>query len=347
MRFQIALSIQIGIFLLFPPSSASKRARGVAFHSPSKYIQHWNASPGSQVSWAYNWASATDSTFPKDLEYILMLWSNQSQFTDPWPQNVKAALARGTSHLLAFNEPDSCFSGQSCISPADAVTAYKKHMMSFAGQASLGAPAVSNGPNGIAWLKQFMKLCTGCWIDFVPIHWYGQATNYGYLYEYIQSASLAAPGKEIWITEVRYSSVHRRHADGFFKVECCWHTGRTDNVPSAYATVAGFAVIYWSIRMVLVFSDMGWWFVGGCEWMANAIWNILRVYLGAGSLCTKSVLRYQSVELWSNVTARSVESGTEALAQPVFLSVLPISVLRGKCMFSKFKMRFVPAVQIF
>jgi hypothetical protein len=206
MYLQTGLFFLLCSFLHSSVVSASKRARGVSFHSPSQYIQHWNTKPGSQVSWAYNWASATDYTFPKDLEYIPMLWSNQPQYTDPWSQNVKTALPRGTSHLLAFNEPDSCSTGQSCISPADAVAAYRKHMMPFAGKALLGAPAVSDGPNGLAWLKQFMALCTTCRIDFIPIHWYGQATKFRCLYEYIQSASLAAPGKEIWLTEVGYSN---------------------------------------------------------------------------------------------------------------------------------------------
>jgi hypothetical protein len=38
----------------------------------------------------------------------------------------------------------------------------------------LGSPAVTNGANGMGldWLREFMKQCDGCNIDFICIHWY-------------------------------------------------------------------------------------------------------------------------------------------------------------------------------
>jgi hypothetical protein len=38
----------------------------------------------------------------------------------------------------------------------------------------LGSPAVTNGANGMGldWLREFMKQCDGCDIDFICIHWY-------------------------------------------------------------------------------------------------------------------------------------------------------------------------------
>jgi hypothetical protein len=67
---------------LFPSVfSANTPKRGLAFHDPTKYIQDWNGA-GSQVNWAYDWGSTTDATFPKYLEYVPMLWGNQSAHTN-------------------------------------------------------------------------------------------------------------------------------------------------------------------------------------------------------------------------------------------------------------------------
>jgi hypothetical protein len=75
-------------------------------------------------------------------------------------------------------------------------------MMPFAKRASLGAPAVTNGPNGLPWLRQFLSLCTGCKIDFLPIHWYDAADNAAYFYWYLNQIRVAGANRDVWITEV-------------------------------------------------------------------------------------------------------------------------------------------------
>ncbi|KUJ24693.1 uncharacterized protein LY89DRAFT_548228, partial [Mollisia scopiformis] len=172
--------------------------RGLAYKS-AKYVQNFQA-PGSQVSWAYNWASDMDPTYPSYLEFVPMLWGNSTGHTSSWVSNVNKALARGSSHLLAFNEPDNC-GGGACMTPQSAVDAYRTYMNPFAGKAYLGAPAVSNGPTGLPWLTQFLELCTGCHIDFVPIHWYDKATNEAYFKSYIGQAVAVAESLRLSITE--------------------------------------------------------------------------------------------------------------------------------------------------
>jgi len=90
----------------------------------------------------------------------------------------------------------------------EAVAAYKQYMMPFAHRAKLGAPVVSNGGNGMKWLEGFLNECTGCQIDFVPIHWYDKAINFDYFEGYVADAAKVAQGKPIWITEV-CSSLYR------------------------------------------------------------------------------------------------------------------------------------------
>jgi hypothetical protein len=73
----------IFLTLVFLPSAFSVNTlkRGLAFHNPTEYIQDWNGA-SSQVNWAYNWGSTTDSAFPKYLEYVPMLWGNQFAHTN-------------------------------------------------------------------------------------------------------------------------------------------------------------------------------------------------------------------------------------------------------------------------
>jgi hypothetical protein len=83
------------------------------------------------------------------------------------------------------------------------VSAWKTYMQPYAGQVRLGAPAVTNGgaPMGLTYLTNFLSSCTGCQVDFCPIHWYDSATNIGYFKWYLDQAHTACGGKPIWITE--------------------------------------------------------------------------------------------------------------------------------------------------
>jgi hypothetical protein len=179
--------------------------RGLPYNSES--LTTTFTGPNSQISWGYNWDSSTTSTLPSALEYVPMLWSSASEHTSSWVANVNTAIARGTTHVLAFNEPD--LSSQSNLSPAAAAAAYKKWMQPLAGKVKLGAPAVTNGgaPMGVTWMTEFIGNCTGCTIDFVPLHWYDSASNTAYFKSYIPSFYEAVQ-KPLWITEVSPVTSH-------------------------------------------------------------------------------------------------------------------------------------------
>jgi len=106
---------------------------------------------------------------------------------------------------MSFNEPD--LSSQANLAYTDAAAGYKKYMMPFAAKAKLGSPAVTNGaaPMGLTYLKNFISACSGCQIDFVPIHWYDSASNVAYFKQYVQDAYNAGGKKPIWITEFQAS----------------------------------------------------------------------------------------------------------------------------------------------
>ncbi|EHK99282.1 (Trans)glycosidase [Glarea lozoyensis ATCC 20868] len=182
-----------------PVSSGGKR--GVAFNDNSVLSVF-----SGKASWCYNWGQS-EGTIPSGFEYVPMLWGNKAGFYDSWASNANSAISSGSTHLLAFNEPD--LSAQSNMGVSTAVADYKTHMQPFAGKAKLGAPSVTNGgaPMGLTYLKNFVDSCSGCTIDFVPIHWYnGDAldSSISYFKTHVAEAHTAGGNKPVWITEFQY-----------------------------------------------------------------------------------------------------------------------------------------------
>lgn len=90
------------------------------------------------------------------------------------------------------------------MSPGDSATAYLKYVQPYAGQAKLGAPAVTNSATngqGLSWLGEFLKACNTCTIDFVAIHWYNPNGDVSDFKKHVQAAH-DQTGKNVWVTEV-------------------------------------------------------------------------------------------------------------------------------------------------
>jgi hypothetical protein len=183
-------------------AASSGGKRGLAYNSAAMVSPF---SGSSKVSWAYNWASSSSGLSVSGIEYVPLLWGMASSFTGPWSAAASSAIKSGSKYLMSFNEPD--LSTQANLSPGDAASGFKTHMMPFAGKAKLGAPAVTNGgsPMGLTWLKSFLSSCTNCQIDFVCIHWYDSASNVAYFKQYVQDAYTAGGKKPLWITEFQAS----------------------------------------------------------------------------------------------------------------------------------------------
>lgn len=180
-------------------AASSRAKRGIAFNDVSKLSAFTSS---TKVSWAYNWGSTTPN-IPSNIEYVPMLWGT-GEHTVKWLDNAKSAIASGSTHMLAFNEPD--LGAQSSLPVPEAVAAYQQFMQPFAGKVKLGSPAVTNGasPMGLAYLKNFITACSGCTIDFVAIHWYngGNADDFK---NYVAKAHAVGGGRPVWITEFEAS----------------------------------------------------------------------------------------------------------------------------------------------
>lgn len=62
------------------PYNPAGPKRGLPY-SEAQYLKNFNIA-GSQVSWAYNWASDMDPAFPTNLEYVPMLWGDGADHTN-------------------------------------------------------------------------------------------------------------------------------------------------------------------------------------------------------------------------------------------------------------------------
>lgn len=161
----------------------------------------------SQINWQYNWDSTTRQK-PDFAEFVPMLWGLQDYHTNRWFDNAWYWLNKGGSgHLLGFNEPDR--GDQASMTPDQAVAGWKRYMEPFAGHAQLGAPAVSNG--GFNWIKEFLQKCNGCHIDFVPVHWYNDASLEWDFENWVNKICSISGGRKVWITEV---SLNHQTPDG-------------------------------------------------------------------------------------------------------------------------------------
>ncbi|KAK9898541.1 glycoside hydrolase family 128 protein [Cystobasidium minutum MCA 4210] len=181
-------------------TSTSSKKKGVSYND-LKYTKLF----GNGIAWAYNWYSAPNGDLTTNVEFTPMLWSNATDLTTIWANNVKAEKARGGTHLLGFNEPD--LPGQADMTVAQSVANWKKYMEPYKVDFKLVSPAVTNGgsPMGVAYMKNFIGNCTGCQIDAVALHWYDAAWNTGYFFNYLNDAIKAFAPRPIWLTEFRGS----------------------------------------------------------------------------------------------------------------------------------------------
>ncbi|QRV96128.1 glycoside hydrolase family 128 protein [Ceratobasidium sp. AG-Ba] len=156
---------------------------------------------GTALTWTYNWGQSPPDylkTANTKLTYIPMQWGR-----DGIANFASLVKAQGARTILTFNEPD--FATQSNITATEAASLWKQYIQPLhASGIRLGAPAVTNAPSGRQWLSDFLKACTGCTIDFVPIHWYGSGV--GAFYDYIWAIHGEFPSYPLWVTEFAETS---------------------------------------------------------------------------------------------------------------------------------------------
>lgn len=121
-----------------------------------------------------------------------MHWNHMHSQSHPFP--FPTPPPPEASFLLAFNEPD--LPSQANMSPALAAETWLTHIEPLRKRnpsVRCGSPAISNAPEGVPWLQDFLQRIRagGGDVDFYCLHWYGETL--GQFYDYIWStyASLA------------------------------------------------------------------------------------------------------------------------------------------------------------
>ena len=153
-----------------------------------------NLEQNLDVDWLYNWN--LDRNSPLDWEYVPI---RQVRYWPPLSQDWKA---RGSSHLLGYNEPDH--TDQANMAVAQAIASWPDLLGTGL---RVGAPAVSDGGRS-SWLYPFITQADtdGLRVDFVPVHYYwcfnpaDPAGAANQMYNFLK-ATYDQVKRPLWITE--------------------------------------------------------------------------------------------------------------------------------------------------
>ncbi|MCW1925808.1 glycoside hydrolase family protein [Luteolibacter arcticus] len=144
----------IGFLRVFPWRWTNKKGIAGGIHQ------------GLNLGWFYDWNISTNSS--ADMEYVPI---KQKRY---WPGLNQDWKARGSLHLLGFNEPDKA--DQAKMSVDEAIQGWPELLKTGL---RLGSPSTSDG--GLNWLYQFMDKAdaAGLRVDFVAVHYYRAHPNPG------------------------------------------------------------------------------------------------------------------------------------------------------------------------
>ena len=195
--------------------------RGLVYVSSStnnKDDSIWDAS-NSDLTWYYNYGASPTSEYDNTkLQFVPMLWGAPASDTDMTFYNTVKGLIDGgmkIPYVLAFNEPDGCISGGSCVDAQTAAETWIREIEPLKKLGvKLGAPAVTGAPTGFTWLQNFFTQCNGnCSADFIPVHWYGDFQG---LASHVGQVNGTYQNMSMWITEYAYPNGKLEDSQDFY-----------------------------------------------------------------------------------------------------------------------------------
>jgi hypothetical protein len=168
--------------LLNPAYAANATSVGLAWANQLWVPMSGFTSPGTLITTYYTWSPQPviptpqyPPSFAVPFEFIPMLWG----CTDDHVKSFSTAISRYFDNvnltrqkdILGFNEPDLAV--QSNCSPEKAAEVWKSTLEPLRARGyRLGGPAMTSGPGGKEWLREWFEACQeGCNPDFVPVHW--------------------------------------------------------------------------------------------------------------------------------------------------------------------------------
>jgi len=201
--------------------STTSSKRGLVYVSSStsnKDDSIWDASD-SDLTWYYNYAASPTSEYDNShLQFVPMLWGAPTDSSDMTFYNTVKDLIDGgmkIPYVLAFNEPDGCANGGSCVDAQTAAATWAREIEPLKKLGvKLGAPAVTGSPMGFTWLQNFFTQCAGkCSADFIPVHWYGDFQG---LASHLGQVNATYQNMSMWVTEYAYPNGDLRDSQDFY-----------------------------------------------------------------------------------------------------------------------------------
>ncbi|KAL3426464.1 hypothetical protein PVAG01_03255 [Phlyctema vagabunda] len=230
---------------------------------------------GSDLTWYYNYQYYPSASFINDtsLEFIPMLWGAPSSTDDTtFRTNVTEQILGGANitYAMGFNEPDGTNAyGGSNVDPDLAAEIWIRELEPLRKLGvTLGAPAVTGGSEGWAWLQKFFTACAGqCTAEFIPVHWYG---NFDGLSSHIEDIESVYSNMTIWVTEYALNNASLTETQEFFKTSAEYFDSH-DNI-SHYSYFGSFrsdvSNVGANVAMLTsdgLLTDIGSWYLGGTD----------------------------------------------------------------------------------
>jgi hypothetical protein len=134
------------------------------------------------------------------------MWGEGYGRETSWAGNAASAIATGSTHLMAFNEPELT-SQANMPDPEVAAEKYMTYMQPFAGKAKLCSPSVTDDPSpgkGLDYMSQFLTHCKnkGCTVDILCIHVYKTYDAIDWFKKQLVDAyALTNNQTNIWVSE--------------------------------------------------------------------------------------------------------------------------------------------------
>jgi hypothetical protein len=153
------------------------------------------------ISWLLNWEMWRPKGLPNNITYVPQCrTANEAhQIRDYLKRYENDKQVQG---FLGFNEPD--IDSQANMSVNQAAELWKSHVLPFKKRyptLKVGSPAVSNGPNGLPWLKRFISYLGGiqqAGVDYLAIHYYSPDVEHFKRYVDEVHGTFGLP---VWVTE--------------------------------------------------------------------------------------------------------------------------------------------------
>jgi hypothetical protein len=179
-----------------------KGKKGLTWANGEDGKLHYYAAPG--VNLLYTWGPNCPAGVEKlGITCMPMLWGGSQSKIDGFKKKVKA----GDKHkiIMAFNEPNE--PGQSNMSPQKACDVYRRVLTPLRNSGKkVVSPATTCGPDGLDWMKKFVKICPDAKYDFLALHWYN--TNMNDFKARLEAYHAAFPRDIIWVTEFANQNWH-------------------------------------------------------------------------------------------------------------------------------------------